>query len=145
MFEQHPLLGVGLRNFPVLYQAYTQSLGLAPTSQARAPHNLYLEVAAEGGIVSLAVFLSIVILAYRSLWSSRRRFLQAGLTGYVNLVTGFVVAFTGYMAAAFFVHGAYPRFFYILIGLAFALRALPVQTSDSNQPVSIGQQSHEAA
>jgi O-antigen ligase len=145
MLEQHPLLGVGLRNFPVLYQDYTRSLGLAPTSQARAAHNLYLEVAAESGIVGLTVFLSIVVLAYRSLWIARRRFFQAGLSDHTHAVTGFAVAFTGYMTAAFFVHGAYPRFFYVLIGLAFGLRALPAYQQDVNQSVSVGEQSVDAA
>ncbi len=121
MFIKHPLLGVGLSNFPILYQEYTKSLGLAPSSDQRSPHDLYLEVAAETGIIGLIAFMSIVIYAYRSIFVARKRFIEADMRDYANMVTGFAVAFTGYMIAAVFVHGAYPRYFYLLIGIAFAL------------------------
>jgi putative inorganic carbon (hco3(-)) transporter len=145
MFEQHPIFGVGLRNFPILYQDYTQSLGLAPSGQTRSPHNLYLEVAVESGIVGLIVFLWIVGLAYQSLWLARRNFLKAGLNDHANTVTGFSIAFAAYMTAALFVHGAYPRFFYILIGLAFALRAFSSVSKDTDQQRAAGQQLYGAA
>jgi O-antigen ligase len=121
MFTQHPLTGVGLNNFPSLYQDYTKSIGLAPSANERSPHNLYLEVAAETGIVGLSVFLLMVVLAFRSILSARKKFMEAGLEDYAHMVTGFAIAFGGYMLAALFVHAAYPRYFYLLIGIAFAL------------------------
>ncbi len=145
MFEQHPVFGVGLRNFPILYQEYTQSLGLAPSSQTRSPHNLYLEVAAETGMVGLIAFMLIVVLAYRGLLQARRRYLLAGRLEYANTVTGLAIALTGYMAAALFIHGAYPRFFYILIGLAFAAQGLLQNTPDADQGILPGQTSIDVA
>lgn len=121
MFTQHPLTGVGLNNFPTLYQDYTKSIGLAPSASQRSPHNLYLEVAAETGIIGLAVFLLMVGLAFRSILSARKKFQEARMDDYANMVTGFAIAFLGYMLAAIFVHAAYPRYFYLLIGIAFAL------------------------
>lgn len=121
MVMQHPLMGVGLNNFPYLYQEYTKTLGLAPTATNRAPHNLYLEVAAEMGIVGLSVFLFMVWLAFRSIFSARRKFRAAGLEDYANMATGFAIAFAGYMLSAFFVHASYPRYFYLLLGIAYAL------------------------
>jgi O-antigen ligase len=121
MFTQHPLTGVGLNNFPSLYQDYTKSIGLAPSASQRSPHNLYLEVAAETGIIGLTVFLIMVGLAFRSILSARKKFMEAGLEDYAHMVTGFAIAFGGYMLAALFVHAAYPRYFYLLLGIAFAL------------------------
>jgi O-antigen ligase len=121
MFAKNPLFGVGLSNFPILYQDYTKSLGLAPSSQQRAPHDLYLEVAAETGIVGLIAFMAIVVLAYRSILLARKKAINERDSEYTDMITGFGIAFTGYMLAAFFVHGAYPRYFYLLIGIAFAL------------------------
>lgn len=121
MFVNNPLLGVGLNNFPILYQEYTKSIGLAPSNQQRRPHDLYLEVAAETGIIGLIAFMAIVVLAYRSIFIARKKLIEDGMGDYANMVTGFAVAFTGYMLAAVFVHGAYPRYFYLLIGIAFAL------------------------
>jgi putative inorganic carbon (hco3(-)) transporter len=124
MLNQHPLLGVGLNNFTYLYQDYTKSLGLAPSANSRSPHNLYLEVAAESGVVGLIVFLTMIVLAIRSILYARRRFMAAGMEDYVNMTTGFAIAFAGYLFSALFVHAAYPRYFYLLIGIAFALSSL---------------------
>jgi O-antigen ligase len=121
MIMDRPLLGVGLSNFSYRYQEYSKSLGLAPSARNRSPHNLYLEVAAETGIVGLAVFLGMLALAFRSILHSRRRFQEAGMDDYANLVTGFAIAFSGYLLAALFVHASYPRYFYLLIGIAFSL------------------------
>lgn len=121
MVQQHPLMGVGLNNFSSLYQEYTKSLGLAPSANNRSPHNLYLEVAAEQGIVGLSVFLIMVALAFRSILTARMKFRLAGMEDYANMITGFAIAFGGYMLSAVFVHAAYPRYFYLLLGIAYAL------------------------
>ncbi len=121
MFTQNPWMGVGLNNFSSLYQEYTKSLGLAPSATNRSPHNLYLEVAAETGMVGLVVFLIMVGLAFRSILYARRKFREAGMEDYANMITGFAIAFGGYMLSAVFVHAAYPRYFYLLVGIAYAL------------------------
>ena len=132
MLMDRPLLGVGLNNFSYLYQDYSKSLGLAPSARNRSPHNLYLEVAAETGVVGLVVFLTMVALAIRSILRARSRFIEAGQEDYANLATGFAIAFAGYLFAALFVHAAYPRYFYLLIGIAFALPNLfPPETEES--------------
>jgi hypothetical protein len=43
---------------------------------------------------------------------------------YANMATGFAIAFAGYMIGALFVHASYPRYFYLLLGLAFALSSM---------------------
>ena len=93
MFARNPLLGVGLSNFPILYQDYTKSLGLAPSSEQRAPHDLYLEVAAETGIIGLIAFMSIVVLAYRSIIQARKKLIRrrdSRICRYGNRVRGCV-------------------------------------------------------
>jgi O-antigen ligase len=138
MFVDNPLLGVGLNNFPILYQDYTKSIGLAPSNQQRRPHDLYLEVAAETGIIGLTIFMAIVVLAYRSIFTARKKLIEYGIRDAANMVTGFAVAFTGYMLAAVFVHGAYPRYFYLLIGIAFALPMMVKHTQiNSGNPAVV--------
>lgn len=121
MLMEHPFTGVGLNNFTTLYQEYAKSLGLAPSAQARSPHNLYLEVAAETGVIGLIVFLLMVGLAFRGIIIARKAFQEAGMDDYANMVTGFGIGFGGYMLGALFAHAAYPRYFYLLLGIAYAL------------------------
>jgi putative inorganic carbon (HCO3(-)) transporter len=133
MIRDRPLLGVGLANFSYRYQEYSKSLGLAPSARNRSPHNLYLEVASETGIVGLAVFLVMVGLAFRSILTARRRFMQAGMDDYAKMATGFAIAFTGYMLGALFVHASYPRYFYLLLGIAFAMSNMFEETESEEE------------
>ena len=133
MIRDRPLLGVGLANFSYRYQEYSKTLGLAPSARSRSPHNLYLEVASETGIVGLAVFLVMVGLAFRSILTARRRFIQAGMDDYANMATGFAIAFTGYMLGALFVHASYPRYFYLLLGIAFAMSNMFEETESEEE------------
>jgi putative inorganic carbon (hco3(-)) transporter len=138
MLMDRPLTGVGLNNFSYLYQDYTKTLGLAPSATNRSPHNLYLEVAAETGVIGLTVFLIMVVLAMRSILYARKRFIAAGMEEYANLATGFAIAFAGYLLAALFVHAAYPRYFYLLIGIAFALPNLFPDPNEESLALSSG-------
>ncbi len=140
MFTQHPVMGVGLNNFASLYQDYTKSLGLAPSATNRSPHNLYLEVAAETGMVGLVVFFIMIGLAFRSILYARNKFREAGMEDYANMITGFAIAFGGYMLSAVFVHAAYPRYFYLLIGIAYALPVIfeQLQIEQDNKTIRPG-------
>lgn len=137
MLMDHPFTGIGLNNFTTLYQEYAKSLGLAPSAQARAPHNLYLEVAAETGVFGLAVFLVMVGLAFRGILYARKGFMNAGMPDYANMVTGFGLGFGGYMIAALFAHAAYPRYFYLLLGVAYALPSIIAQLHVADEQESM--------
>ncbi len=121
MYKENPVVGVGLSNYVIRYQEYTKRVGLAPEATPRSAHNLYLEVAAETGTLGLSVFVLIIWLAMRSILVARKKLFEVGMDDCAHIVTAFAVAFCGYLIAALFIHAAYPRYFYLLIGIAFAL------------------------
>ena len=51
MFADHPLLGVGIKNYPINYQTYSSRLGLDSRTEERDAHSLYIEALAENGLV----------------------------------------------------------------------------------------------
>jgi len=59
----HPLLGVGIGNFPVVLQ---QNIALARAGSTA--HNLYLHVAAEMGLAALLLLVSLLISTVRGTW-----------------------------------------------------------------------------
>lgn len=122
MFKAHPFLGIGWGNYIFQYQDYSQSLGIAPTAEDRAAHNLYLEILSESGIIGFTTFMTIVWQAGRVMLQARKRFILSKEGDFAGLVTGVAIAFMGYMIAALFVHAAFPRYFYLLIGIAFSLK-----------------------
>jgi O-antigen ligase len=124
MFKRNPVLGVGLNNFSYLYPQYSKEIGLAPNASSRALHNHYLEVATETGIIGLAVFLSLIWHAFRPVARVRREFLEAGQPDYAHIVMGLTVGFIGYLIAAAFVPSSFPRYFYLLLGIMYALPAV---------------------
>jgi O-antigen ligase len=128
IFKEHPFIGVGLSNFESRYQEFSKDIGLAPTASNRSIHNLYFEVATETGMLGLSIFVLIIWLSIRSILSARSAFLEIpGYRDYAQLVTGLVIGFIGYLVAAIFIHAAFPRYFYLLVGLAFPMPAIVEQ------------------
>ena len=62
MFAENPFLGVGIGNYPKAYEIY--ALPGWPTGVGHA-HNYYLNLAAEGGLLTLIAFLLFLGLAWR--------------------------------------------------------------------------------
>jgi O-antigen ligase len=54
MFLDHPIFGVGIGNYPVVYPKYFITIFVLPLGHA---HNYYINMAAEAGIVGLAGFM----------------------------------------------------------------------------------------
>lgn len=127
MFKENPLVGIGLNNFAFRYSEFNKEIGLAPSAGSRSVHNLYLEVLTETGILGLSIFSTMIGFAFRSILTARRKFSEAGHLDYAHLVTGLAIGFIGYLVAAFFIHAAFPRYLYLLLGVMFALPAIAEQ------------------
>lgn len=121
MFYDYPLLGVGLGNYSVRYQEYSRRLGMDPRAEPRDAHNLYLEIAAETGLLGLAAFGLLLWVMFRGIWEARKALLAAGLTAYADMISAYAFGLIGYMTAALFIHAAYPRYFWVLAGIALAI------------------------
>lgn len=121
MFADYPILGVGLGNYPILYQKYAQRLGMEFRAEVRQAHNLYLEVAAETGLMGLFSFVLLLWVTLKSVWMGRQILLRNNLISISNMVTAYGLGFLGYLVAAFFIHNAYPRNFWVIAGIALAI------------------------
>jgi putative inorganic carbon (HCO3(-)) transporter len=121
IFLDHPLGGVGYNNFELHYLEYSPTLGLDPRREGRAAHSLYAEVAAETGLVGLAAFGLIVYSALRGLWQAYRVYQQTGLADYASLTIAFSIGLLGFLTGSLFLHGAYPRYLWLILGIALAV------------------------
>ncbi|HRQ40137.1 MAG TPA: O-antigen ligase family protein [Chloroflexota bacterium] len=127
IFADHPVMGVGLNNYKNYYQAYAQPLGWDNRREERAAHSLYLEMAAETGLVGLAAFGAIVVVALRRAYQTQKMFMRAGRYDEATLAFAWMVALVGYLVASLFLHGAYLRYFWLLIGILLALPQTAMQ------------------
>jgi len=110
LMAQHPLVGVGPGNFPVV------------TGSWKVAHNTYTEMGAEGGIPALLLFLLVLLAAFRSVLSVRRSELFKQDKDTEILAGGLIAAFGAYLMGAAFSDTAYNLFPYFLIAYAIGLR-----------------------
>ena len=121
MFRDHPLVGVGLANYPEYYQEYSRQLGIDARNVQRGAHNLYLQIAAEQGLIGLFTFGVIIWSAFYRMGLAKKIFRQHNAQPFADLTTALMIGLTGYLVAGIFIHLAYPRYFWLLYGLALAL------------------------
>ncbi|GAI12420.1 unnamed protein product, partial [marine sediment metagenome] len=62
MIKAHPLLGVGMGNFPFTYEKYM--VEGAKISNPSFAHNIFLNIWVEGGLLALLSFVGIVIITF---------------------------------------------------------------------------------
>jgi len=125
LFTDHPFLGVGAGNFGAHYPAYSNLIGwtghdYTPLGVRQYAHNLYLEMAAETGLVGLLAFGLAMALALGMLVRSRRALLARGDPANAALVTAIAIALAGYLISSLFLHSGYHRYLWLLLGFALA-------------------------
>jgi putative inorganic carbon (hco3(-)) transporter len=120
-FLDHPLTGVG----PAVYfreysREYANRLGLRYLQSERRGHSLYLELAADTGIIGLAGFLAMVgatlIYLHRGARYWRDRDPQRAM-----LASSLFFGLFAYLATAAFLHLSYQRYFWVLLALGNAV------------------------
>lgn len=136
MFLDHPLIGVGTGFYRVNYHYYATLVGMGVKSEERESHTLYLGLAAENGILGLGCFLAFLYLILRNLVQVRRTHL-ADDPQLANLATSFFFAIIGFLGTSIFLHLAFVRFFFLILGLAGAAYQISKTEAQITKEVSI--------
>ncbi|HVS33088.1 MAG TPA: O-antigen ligase family protein [Thermoanaerobaculia bacterium] len=141
MFTDHPFLGVGAGNFGSHYPGYANLVGwtgldYTPAGVRQYPHNLYLEMAVETGLLGLLAFLAAMTVALVTLYRSRHDLLQRGESGHAALVTAIAIALAGYLVCSLFLHSGFQRYLWLLLGLAVAAVRLTNESPGANEGTS---------
>ncbi|MGH3036628.1 MAG: O-antigen ligase family protein [Gaiellaceae bacterium] len=117
-FLDHPLTGVGPGAYFHEYsREYANRLGIRYLESDRRGHSLYLEMAADLGMIGLGAFAAMVgaalLLLHRAMRYWRRLDPERAIVA-SSLFFGLVA----YLATAAFLHLSYQRYFWILLALA---------------------------
>ena len=124
MFQDYPLLGVGRENYPLYQPEYLAGTSFARSARGIPPHNLYLEVAAEHGLLGIVVVGGLLFMTWRALFEARRRFRSVGDRRHSELAAWLSIGFLGYLVSSLFLHGAHIWMLGLQISLIVALRQL---------------------
>ncbi len=130
VFEQHPLVGVGLDNFQVvepryalLHRTVTRVQYITGSTPYRV-HNTYLQVLAENGIIGLVAYLAFLIASLRAALLAARLLESMGYRSYAYLARSSMMGTLGFLTAIFFFSDGDDWRIWILLGLGPALLAL---------------------
>jgi O-antigen ligase len=139
IFADHPFIGVGYDNFDVYYLDYSQYVGLDTRREERQAHNLFMEVAAETGLLGLLTFLLLLTGLVYSVRRARQLFNQMGARRAIYLVDALAISMMGYLAGSLFLHAAFPRYFWLLAAIVLALPQVAANEATAAQPSDTGE------
>jgi O-antigen ligase len=126
MAEDHPLIGVGLNNFPVVQSEYVAgSVNLVYGQLFRelsvAAHNTYLQILSELGVVGLALLLAVALLTMFVAIGSLRQLSAYRDPETDRLVRGLIVAAVGLLMSFAFLSGQYEKQLWLVLGVLAAI------------------------
>jgi O-antigen ligase len=130
MIEQYPVFGVGFFNFPrynATHWPEDAKLDVDPASGllvSELPHNIFIQVSTDAGIVGLALFAALIL---RTAKAAREiRLLARNHPGepkpFAALAKGLLVALWAFVIAGQFVTVTYYPFFWINLAFMIALK-----------------------
>jgi len=118
VFLEYPIFGVGPGHYAKFYSAkYGNEVGTKRLISNRRAHSLYLELAADTGLVGLGTFMTVAIAVSLRLWQARRR-LSQNRPDLAHLATALLLGIFCYFGTATFLHLSYQRYYWFLIALA---------------------------
>lgn len=126
---QHPLLGVGIGQFPSYTAKLSEAQGLHP--RWLGTHNTYTQISSEAGIPALICFLCIMVLSFNGLRRAYRRAARSPTeTGrqVANICFALMTALVAYSVCAFFEYVAYEATLPVLAGFTIALIGISEST-----------------
>jgi O-antigen ligase len=123
VFVDHPILGAGPGMAQIHYPKYAAKVGGKVRAGARRAHNLFLQLAAETGVVGLVVFFVVLGLTFLALERSRRLYVRHEPQLWA-IASGLELALIVSLITSLFLHAAYIRYFWVLVGLCAAVAAI---------------------
>ena len=137
-FADRPILGVGPENFPLHYQEYAQRIGVGVHTRVRSganrgeipereAHNLFVGIAADLGLVGLAVFLAILWTSMSRLARLRRRAAKID-PEVANYAASFYLALLAYAVTGLFLTLAFERYLWLLVALATSTALIGIRS-----------------
>ena len=112
--------GVGPGGYASLFQKYSLDHNKRLRFEDRDAHSLFLELAAEGGVLALLAFFSFLAVLGFNVVTARQSGTRSQ-SGDAGLAEAIGFALIGYLAASIVLHADFSRPFWLLCGMALAL------------------------
>jgi O-antigen ligase len=127
VFLQHPLIGVGRGVYakyfatPAVYRLGVRQIHNYPS------HNLYLNMAAESGIIGFGLFMAIIVAVGKSLYRQYKLLFPFNPV-LADLAACFFLGLCAYLFSGLFLHLGYERYFWMQLALCSAAARIIIDT-----------------
>ncbi len=136
LIAKNPVTGVGVNCFGNAIGDQRAELGEIPKWQA--PHNSYVQVAAETGLIGFFLFYSMITRSYRNLRLALRSDIKSANARELKAISTSVrLGFIASLIVAFFVTEAYMIVFTLFFALAAVIKHLSITDSDQSKAAYI--------
>lgn len=132
LVSRSPVLGVGAGNYIVHYASDDFRFVPGRSEEPRPLHNVYLQVAAECGLIGLTFFLTL-------LWSTARILFDLAASARATIRLhgeALLFAFLAMMVQFVFLSSISVLYFWVIIGLAIALRRIALDGPNDQSEVA---------
>jgi O-antigen ligase len=137
IFQDHPLVGVGLGCYPFANKLYAPKLG------PRDTHDTYMNIAAELGLPGLLMWVGLVSAVFRHWWRAQAALREAAIPGghYPMSAVWIERVIIGFLLAAFF--GSYSgiTMLYLMLGILWSAGSLILDAQASGRLLAEAQRS----
>lgn len=145
----HPLLGVGLGNYPVVSPQYAAStinlIAVRHALQGSVAHNTYFETFSELGGVGLTLLLAILGATLATAIRGIRSLSQIGDLETAILARGLVAGVIGLLVAYGFGSGEYQKQLWVLLGLLIAIPAAAGRFANQKHRQEVGERYRDSS
>jgi O-antigen ligase len=131
IIADHPIFGVGFWQFSPYMRKY---LPFGSNLGFHVPHNTYLEITVELGMVGLVLFLAMIFFTLLNLSRLRKAARRAGDEFTYSIATALGNGLTAFVVAAFFVSTMHARVFWFTIFLSTCLPLFLVTKAADKAP-----------
>ncbi len=121
VFRDHPVLGVGPRNFMVIYRRYDDA------EHTRVAHSAYSQLLAECGFPGFGIFMALI---FTSLWQLQRLAAARGDPWVATHARMLQIAIVAYSIGSLLLDMAYFDLFYHLVAMSVCLEVVARQPAD---------------
>lgn len=127
--RNHPLVGIGAGNFPLVEPSYAFRNRNLPrfdliVDTPKVVHNMYLHVLVELGAIGFILFAVLIVCAFVAAFRALRMFARAGDLDTEILGRGIIIGTIGMLAAFFFFSAQYEKQLPLLLGVLAALSSV---------------------
>ena len=121
----HPFTGVGVECFPMAVAQQRIEEGVAETKKWQAPHNSYVQVSTEMGVVGFLVLLVMIVNALLIFTRyARSKRIESGSHSLVLMSQVMLLGFSGHVVTAFFLSMGYSFLFTLFFAFSLVLQNL---------------------